>query len=314
MPYFYARAPPLSWADYWWVGRVTFVSEENPKRAADEIDSAETLDLGASGVPESFGEHEEAPEPNADHEFAPEPASEQKDDAEPEREWWDDPSLPWRHKPTRKDWACMGWIAFLGIFSLCMLPLRAWLLGSPDRLPWLVALMGSRSGTAALGSVVSTGGSQPWVWPILLGTLMSIKLDWVYWWAGKLWGRGMIEVWAGQSARSRKNYERAERWAQKLGWLGMFVAYVPIPLPIMAVVFVLAGASGMSWKKFVVLDFISALLWLLLYFGFGLVVGEPAVAVLEWYAKVANYVAIGLIVVIIVLAVVRSSKKAKETA
>lgn len=290
------------------------MSEEKPKRAADEIDSAETLDLGASGVPESFGGHEEAPEPNADHEFAPEPASGQKDDAEPEREWWDDPSLPWRHKPTRKDWACMGWIAFLGIFSLCMLPLRAWLLGSPDRLPWLVALMGSRSGTAALGSVVSTGGSQPWVWPILLGTLMSIKLDWVYWWAGKLWGHGMIEVWAGQSERSRKNYERAERWAQKLGWLGMFVAYVPIPLPIMAVVFVLAGASGMSWKKFVVLDFISALLWLLLYFGFGLVVGEPAVAVLEWYAKVANYVAIGLIVVIIVLAVVRSSKKAKETA
>lgn len=292
------------------LGRVLRVSEEKPKRAAEEAIEYQASEDSDEITREAF----EIRVDDAGTEQREATSAEIVEGAEPEREWWDDPSLPWRHKPSRSDWACMGWIAFLGIFSLCMLPLRAWLLGSPDRLLWLVALMGSRSGTAALGSVVSTGGSQPWVWPILLGTLMSIKLDWVYWWAGKLWGRGMIEVWAGQSERSRKNYARAERWAQKLGWLGMFVAYVPIPLPIMPVVFVLAGASGMNWKKFMILDFFAAGIWLLAYFGFGLLVGEPAVAVLKWYGKLANYVAIALVVGIVFLAFRRGSKKAKETA
>lgn len=228
------------------------------------------------------------------------------------REWWEDPGMPWKHKPTRADVACMAWIGFLGLFSLAMLPLRAWLLGSPDRLPWLVGLMGSRSGTAALGSVVRVDGGQAWVWPILLGALTSIKLDWVYWWAGKLWGRGMIEVWAGQSKRAARTYARAERWATKLGWLGIFVSYVPIPLPIMPVVFVLAGASGMSVKKFVVLDFLASLVWLIGYFWFGYAVGEPAVQLLKYYAKFANYVAIGLVVVVIVTSFWRANKQAKN--
>ena len=167
-----------------------------------------------------------------------------------DREWWDDAAMPWKHKPTRQDIACLAWIGFLGVFSMAMLPLRAWLLGAPERLPWLVGLMGSRTGTAALGSLVRVGTDVPFVLPILFGALMSIKLDWTYWWAGKLWGRGMIEVWAGQSARAARSYGRLERWADKLGWLGIFIAYVPIPLPLTAVVFVLAGAHGMSWKKF----------------------------------------------------------------
>ncbi len=135
----------------------------------------------------------------------------QSDGPQPEREWWDDPGMPWQRKPTRSDIACLTWIGVLGILSLAMLPLRAWLLGSPDRLPWLVGLIGSRSGTALLGSVTRVGGQLPVVWPILLGVVMSIKLDWTYWWAGKLWGRGMIEVWAGQSPRAGRNYARAVR-------------------------------------------------------------------------------------------------------
>ncbi len=228
-----------------------------------------------------------------------------------EQEWWEDPGMPWRHKPTRQDIACLAWIGFLGVFSMAMLPLRAWLLGAPERLPWLVALMGSRTGAAGLGSLVRVGAETPFIWPLLVGTLMSIKLDWTYWWAGKLWGRGMIEIWAGQSERAARNYGRMERWADKLGWLGIFIAYVPIPLPIMAVVFVLAGAQGMSWKKFMVLDFFAALIWLIGYFFFGYAVGEPAVALLEAYAKVANYVAIGLVVFVVVASFWRSGKAAR---
>lgn len=225
----------------------------------------------------------------------------------PEKEWWEEPGMPWREKPTRSDYACLAWIAFMGVFGLAMLPLRGWLLGLNP--PLLVAITGSRSGAAAMGALASQGLADNWVWYLLAGTVMSIKFDWVFWWAGKLWGRGMIEVWAGRSERAAKNYARAERWAQKLGWLGMFVAYVPIPLPLMQVIFVLFGASGMSVKRFILLDFLASTTWLLLYLSLGWVVGEPAVLVLKEYAKYANYVAIGLVVFVIATTMFAPRKK-----
>ncbi|GAB2483272.1 hypothetical protein GCM10027030_16820 [Luteococcus sediminum] len=229
--------------------------------------------------------------------------------ADDAKAWWDNEGLPWKHEPGRADKACMAWIAFMGLFGLAMLPLRGWLLGLNP--PLLVALTGSRSGTAAMGALASQGLAPHWWFYLALGSLMSIKFDWVFWWAGKLWGRGMIEVWAGQSKRAAKNYARAEGWARKLGWLGMFVAYVPIPLPLMQVIFVLAGSTGMSWKKFMALDFVASTCWLLGYFWFGWSVGEPAVVLLKEYAKYANYVAIALVVFIFGSTFWSQSKKAR---
>ena len=211
-----------------------------------------------------------------------------------EKEWWDNPGMPWKHEPSKADKQCFGWFMFMGLFGLVLLPFRGWLLGRDPAL--MVALMGSRSATAAMGALASQHLAPYWHFFLVLGTLMSIKFDWIYWWMGRLWGRGMIEVWAGQSKRAKRNYDRVERWADKMGWLGMFVAYVPIPLPLMQVIFVLAGTPRMGWKKFMALDALSSALWLLAYFFFGWQVGEPAVQLLKQYAKISNYVAIGLVV------------------
>ena len=250
------------------------------------------------------------PPPVVDPQGAQRVAGQKTSTAQPQ-EWWQAEGMPWKHEPTRADKWCMGWIVFMGLFGLAMLPLRGWLLGLDP--PLLLSLTGSRTGAAATGALASQGLAPSW-WPFaaIAGSLMSIKFDWVFWWAGKLWGRGMIELWAGKSERAARNYARAERWATKLGWLGMFVAYVPIPLPLMQVIFVLFGASGMSWKKFMVLDFIASTLWLGLYFGFGWLVGEPAVAVLKTYAKYANYVAIALVVLVVFTAFRSGSQQQKS--
>ena len=231
---------------------------------------------------------------------------------EPEEEWWQDPGMPWKHKPGRADIACLSWIGVLGLWGLAMIPLRSWLMGLNP--PLLVGLTGSRAAIAALGALVRVGDYIAWWWPMLAGLLMSVKFDWVYWWAGKLWGRGMIEIWAGQSKRAAKSYARAERWALRWGALGILLAYVPIPLPIMAVVFVLAGASGMSLKKFILLDAISSLIWQMGYFVLGYAIGSPAVYILQQYARIANYVAIGLLVVIVGGYIFRQGQKTRETA
>ena len=172
------------------------------------------------------------------------------------------------------------------------------------------AITGSRIGAASTGALAAVGEVQHWLGYLLIGTLMAIKFDWIYWWAGKLWGRGILDVQAQNSKRSARNIARVEKWALKLGWLGIFLAYVPIPLPIAFVVFVLMGMTGMPLWKFMVLDFISKTLWSLGYFALGWWIGEPVVYVLEQYAKVANWIAIGLIVVIMFGAFRRQAKKA----
>ena len=143
---------------------------------------------------------------------------------------------------------------------------------------------------------------------LVVAALSSIKLDWIYWWAGKLWGHGMIEIWAGSSKRAARNYSRAVRWAEKLGPWGFFIAYLPIPLPIMPVVFVLSGATGLSLKRFLIYDFLAGGFWLALYFWFGWQVGEPVVGLLDAYARISTYVAIGLLVVVLGSAILKPRK------
>ena len=204
----------------------------------------------------------------------------------------------------------MGWLGVVAVYGLAMLPLRGWLLGLNP--PLLLALTGSRTAAASLGALYSQGlAGNIWI-PIVLGTLMSVKFDWIYWWAGKLWGRGMIEVWAGQSARAARNYARVEGWAAKWGALGIFLAYAPIPLPIMPVVFVLAGASGMNIKKFMGLNVLASIAWTMGFLGLGFLIGEPAVMLLRQYARISNYVAVGLLVFVMVSYYLGASKKTRD--
>ena len=228
-----------------------------------------------------------------------------------EKEWWEEDGLPWNGKPTKADYWCLGWFGFVGIFGLAMIPLRAWLLGLDP--PILLALTGSRVGAASTGALAAVGEAPNWLWFLLIGSVVNIKFDWIYWWAGKLWGRGILDVQAANSPRAAKNIARVEQWAVKLGWLGIFLAYVPIPLPIAFVVFVLMGMTGMPLWKFMVLDFISKTIWSFLYLGLGWWIGEPVVMVLEQYAKVANWIAIALLVVVF-YGIFRNQEKKKPAA
>lgn len=229
-----------------------------------------------------------------------------------EEEWWQADGMPWSKKPERADIACMAWFGVIAVFSLILLPTRAWLLAvAPD---WLAMITGGRTAVAASGALASVGEMPHWPIVLIMASILSLKFDWIYWWAGKLWGRGMIEVWAANSKRAARNYARAERWAEKLGPWAFLIAYVPIPLPLMQVVFVLSGATGMSLKRFLIYDYIASTLWLILYFAMGWQLGESAVAVLNWYAKIAGYVAIGLIVFIFVSTYLAQRRKAVDKA
>lgn len=255
----------------------------------------------------------ETPDPRRDDAAQrPDDAPRAEETAAEEEPWWADEGMPWKQEPTKADYWCMGWFGFIGVFSLILIPTRAWLLAVAPGL--LAIITGGRTATAASGALAGVGQMPYWPWVLLAASIMSLKFDWVYWWAGKLWGRGMIEIWAGSSKRAARNYARAERWAERLGPLGFFIAYIPIPLPLMQVVFVLAGAQWMSLKRFLVYDYLASTVWLCFYFWLGWRLGESAVELLNWYAKIAGYVAIGLIVVIVASSVMAGKRKAAEAA
>ena len=222
-----------------------------------------------------------------------------------ESEWWDDPSLPWRRKPTRADYICLGWLTAAGIYGIVISILRPGLLASA---PHLLASLGSWTGSVLIGARAAVGdGWWPLIW--VLGTIGLVKFDWVYWWAGKLWGRGLIDSWSGRSERAKRLNARAEKFARKYDTWAILIAMLPIPLP-RPVVLAVLGEAGTSLRKLIVVSLSSAFVMMGVYLAIGYWIGEPAVALVEAYGRYLWYVTLALLVVIVGNAWWKSRKEA----
>lgn len=223
-----------------------------------------------------------------------------------EREWWQEPGLPWKHKPTRSDIACLSWIGAISIYSLVMLPLRPVMLSLS---PVVLGSLGYRTGLVMVGALAATG--DPW-WPLVLvlGSLGAAKFDWVYWWAGKLWGHGLIEVWSGRSERARRRNDRAVAFAHKYETLAILLTYLPIPLPA-AVVYAALGAAGTRLRKFLLVDLIGALVSTAGYLYLGYAIGEPAVDLVNKYGQWLWYLSLALLVGVLFYSFRRPGKPAR---
>lgn len=229
------------------------------------------------------------------------PVSEQPDPALPDasseddpagEEWWQAEGMPWKHKPGRADIICLSAMSVAAIYGLVMLPLRPVMLGLA---PHLLGSLGYRTGLVLVGALAAVG--DHW-WPLVLvfGALMSMKFDWIYWWAGRLWGRSILDVWVhGTSPRTQRRYERAWGWARRYESLAIFVTFLPIPIPA-AVVYAALGAAGTSLRKFLSVAFASALVTSAGYMALGYWIGEPAVAAVDTYGKYLWYVSIAILV------------------
>lgn len=222
-----------------------------------------------------------------------EAAGEEAEKAEPE--WWEDPRMPWNHrggKPGRADIVCFIAISVIGIYGLVLLPFRALLITQPYL---YAALAGSRTAVVTIGAMAAPPTSNHWWWLGLLMAIVSIvKFDWVYFWAGRLWGQGLIEMVAGRSKRARRNAERAEKLARRYATLAMLVTFLPVPLPA-SVVYAALGAAGMSWRRFIVLDLTFAALLQASYIYLGYRIGAPAVELVKVYADYALYVSLAIL-------------------
>ena len=167
----------------------------------------------------------------------------------PEEAVRDQPRLPWEGTPRRVDILCWGGITLSGIYALALLPLVPSLLGTNPVL--LEFLRGSTTSMVTAGAFARVGEASLAL-AILAPFPIMLLWDPLFWWAGRLWGRPVIDLFAGERPRARRWVNKIERNADKIGPPAVVFAYViPIPSPL---IYAAAGWTGMRLRTFLILD------------------------------------------------------------
>jgi membrane-associated protein len=212
---------------------------------------------------------------------------------------WSDPRLPWEGKPRRVDILCWAAITLSGLYYLAILPWRASLLGTHPLVS--VLLNGSTEAIVSAAAFARVGhGSLIVVLLVSIPGLM--KFDLIYWWAGRLWGERIINLFAGRSERQRRRglkfVARVNRWGRWFTWPAVVISpFLPIPN---AIIYAVAGWTGMSWVTFLLLDAIGSLAWAGMLAGLGYALGQHAVSVAETVSKYGLWVTIAIVVLVVV--------------
>jgi len=205
------------------------------------------------------------------------------------------PQLPWGDgHAERADRFLIAAIALSSLYLLAWIPLTPVLVA--DHPVLLELFKGSLAGMVTMGAKARIGEAS-----IVVAVLAAIPglmiFDWIYWWAGKRWGRNAIDLFIGNHPKAAARTARLERLIHRFGWLAIVIAYFqPVPG---VLIYAAAGWTGMRLRTFLILDLIGTLLWIALCVGLGYAIGQDAVDVAKAVGRYALWVTLGLVVVII---------------
>lgn len=244
----------------------------------------------------------ERPVPESDAE-AEALAAEAQEEEPPTKEWWDDPRMPWKGKPGKSDMWCIALIIATGAYGLLTIPVRPWILGNfsaPARDYILACFSGSNIAMVDIGALMRVGQHQQFWWlAVIAASLTSIKFDWLWWWAGRLWGRGVIDMIAARSKWAARTAYWAESIARRFGGPAVFLVWF-IPLLPSSIVYAFVGDARMTLRRFLLIDFAAGLVYRGLWMYAGYRMGEPAKDLVNQLAKYSLYLTIGGIIIVFI--------------
>ena len=219
----------------------------------------------------------------------------------------DDPRLPWQGKPRAADILCWLGIVLSGVFYWALLPLRVSLIGTH---PVVAELLNGSIESVISAAAFARAGHGTLTLVVLAAIPGLMKFDVLYWWAGRLWGERFIMALPG-SRRAARHMARVQRAGRRVTWPAVVASsFLPIPR---AVIFVIAGWTGMRLVVFLILDLIGVLLWAGLLAGLGYALGHHAVLAAMTISRYSWWFTIG-IVTLSVVSVVRSQRRQKVAA
>jgi membrane-associated protein len=207
----------------------------------------------------------------------------------------------------RADVLCLGPLILLTIYGLAMLPVAPSLLGPHPVL--LSAIYGSPTSMLASGAAARIGTVALWVVCIAPIVALTIRDPFLYW-AGRRYGRRMVDYLAAQDPRWRRRMERSDRWFERWGpWAIAFGYYIPfVPA---ALFYLAAGETRMRIRTFVFADLVGTLTWIGIHVGAGYAIGKPANDLAQTISHYGLWVGLGVVVVVIGWSVFSNVRQAR---
>lgn len=209
---------------------------------------------------------------------------------------------------TRRDKILIGGIFGGLLLMLASLPLRPFLVASSP-----VALSALTGGlpTIGAGAAFARIGETSLGLVIVAGVFGMIKLDWLFWLAGRTWGPKALTFFTpGRYAgRFAQRLEKMPRWGLVLMVLLSFLPGIPKLL-----VQLFAGLAQMRLATFLIADALGALLITGTVVWLGYSAGQDAVDIVIAVDKYALWVTLAILAVGGYLAGAAASKRRKETA
>lgn len=227
----------------------------------------------------------------------------------PARDPWDDPRLPWSGKPTKIDVLCWAAIVLSGVYYYALLPFRAHLIGTH---PLLSVFLGGYTESIISAAAFARIGHGSLIVVILAAIPGLMKFDVVFWWAGRLWGERVIDMFGGKTKRGKRYLDRVRRWGRGFTWPAVLISpFLPLPN---AIIYAIAGWTRMRLITFLALDMIGTLGWAGLMSGLGYAIGKPAVRVAKEISHYGLWVTIGLVVLVVFISVRSQRRMLREAA
>lgn len=225
--------------------------------------------------------------------------------AEPAADADDRPYLPWRGKATRTDKALAGTILGIVLLMLALWPARPFLIAqAPVALAFVT---GSKAATGAVAAFASVGRYPLWL-ALLAGTVGMAKFDWLFWWTGRQWGQGIVNMFA--------QGERAKRFAAKAHGFNPWILRGAVLLAVLpgvpsALVYALAGWTGMRLGTFLLFNVLGALSMATVVVAAGYTAGEAGVELITTIDNYALWISLAIIFAMAYLGAKKANRSAQ---
>lgn len=200
---------------------------------------------------------------------------------------------PWHGRARVRDLLCAAMIVLSGVYTVVTIPLTPALIATNPVLLELVT--GGTSAIVAGGSFAGVNSKLQLAVVIAVGVPAMMRFDWVFWWAGRLWGHRIVEQLARRSHRAAAAASLVERRGVRLA-APLVVISAFLPAGVSTVVYAAAGWTGLSLLPFLLFDALGTALWTALLAGAGYLLGSDGVRIADLVSRYA-LVTIGVLLV-----------------
>ncbi len=200
---------------------------------------------------------------------------------------------PWHGKRRTRDVLCLVAIAVSGVYAVASIPLTPALISSHPVL--LELLTGSTSSIMSAGAYSDVESKLQLTLVVVAALPGIMRFDWVFWWAGRLWGHRIVERLGQHSPRMTRlavlAESRGRRWAGPLVALAAF-----LPNGASTAVYAGAGWAGLPLLAFVLWDTLGSAAWISVVAFGGYLLGSDGVTLA---GLVARYAAVTIAVLVV---------------